>query len=187
MSGRLLPRLPAPPEPDEASDIPVAASAHPVALVPVLPAPPFTRPLALRANRAFAAGWTNIRRPGPGFSLGPPRPRLPVRELLFVRDDGYLLVDPPPPLLSAARPPSKLWDHPLASAPPFPAALLWSDAALQRYLAGQRPAPAQVFHSLVAVLQHFIDFTGSLAADPAHTAEFLATYILATWLSPAFA
>src|SRR5258707_9946670 len=146
MPSRAYARLAPPPDPAEPDGPPIAAL-HPVTLVPEPPAARFTRPLTLQSERAFAAAWTNVRRPGSGFSLGPPRPRRPARELLFVRDDGYLLDDPPLSPLTNTRPPSQLWDHPLASAAPFPSDRLWSDAALQRYLAGQRPDPARLFHS----------------------------------------
>jgi hypothetical protein len=62
---------------------------------------------------------------------------------------------------------------------------LWSAAGLQRYLDGHRPDPADVFRRLVAVLNHFVDFSDSPAA-PAPTAELLATYLLTTWFTPAF-
>jgi hypothetical protein len=152
----------------------VALDSTPSQTVELLPdplLPVLARPLSIVGDHTYAAIWPYVRRRGAPRPIG--------RELIFVRDDGHLVIGS----AEDSAPPELLL--PLPARPPLPEDRLWSGAGLQRYLDGSRPDPADVFRRLVAVLNQFVDFTGSLA-EPALMAEFFATYILTTWFSPAF-
>ena len=156
-------------------------------IIPNLALLALARPLTHAAGHTYAAIWPHVNRP---VAPSPPpgsAARL-SRELVLVRDDGQLLFDllpdPGPPRRSDAQAAAPL-DCYLPRHPPLPDDRLWSGAGVQRYLDGYRPDPAAVFASLVAVMEQFVDFTGSLG-PPDLMAEFFATYILTTWLSPAF-
>ena len=54
-------------------------------------------------------------------------------------------------------------------------------AGVKRFLAGERPEPAEVFGRIVSAVNHFLDFARSLA--PQETmCELVACYVLATYL-----
>ena len=152
--------------------------------------PPVTRALALLGGRAYTAVWPFIRREETTQN--------PARELVLVRDDGQLIFNPTRP--DPSGPPVPYADPALVAAHNYlPSHSLWSGAGIQRYIAGCRPDPADVYQRLVTVLTHFVDFTGSLAwpgwashayvpqPDPTvpAAAEVLAAYILSTWFRPA--
>src|SRR5262249_37386269 len=61
----------------------------------------------------------------------------------------------------------------------------WSGAGVKRYLAGERPDPAEVFGRLAEAVDRFIDFNRSLAPQPV-MCEMTACYILASYLLDAF-
>jgi hypothetical protein len=61
----------------------------------------------------------------------------------------------------------------------------WSGAGLNRYLAGERPNPAEVFFRLTSIVDNFIDFNRSLASQ-AVMCEMTACSILSTWTLDAF-
>ena len=134
--------------------------------------PPISRPLSMQGAHTYAALWPYVRHANT---------KRPVkRQLVFVRDDGVLHLPGDNQPIAPARLPSSL-PHNL----PVPEDRLWSAAGVQRYLAGQRPDPVDVFQRLTRVLAHFVDFAASLAARP-DVIEFFAAYILSTWFTPAF-
>jgi hypothetical protein len=165
------------------SSLSPAKTSQQVTLLPDPALPGLSRPLAVVGHHTYVAIWPYVNR---GQSANPV-----ARELILVRDDSQLLVTPPKPSSrsiirhSKATEPQPPTDWFLPIRPPLPADRLWSGTGVQRYLDGHRPDPAAVFSSLVAVLNQFVDFTGSLGA-PALMAEFFATYLLTTWFSPAF-
>ena len=61
----------------------------------------------------------------------------------------------------------------------------WSAEGLNRFLAKDYPDPKVVFLKLVEIIDHFIHFYKSLA-DQQIMCEFIACWILATWLLDAF-
>ena len=61
----------------------------------------------------------------------------------------------------------------------LPANCIWSGAGVERYLAGERSDPVDVFERTMAVVDRFIDFSRSLA-DQRTMCELTACYILAT-------
>ena len=56
---------------------------------------------------------------------------------------------------------------------------------VQEFEKGYRPDPATVFQKIVDVVNHYIDFTRSLA-DQSTMCELIACYILTTWFLEAF-
>jgi hypothetical protein len=61
----------------------------------------------------------------------------------------------------------------------------WSPKGVKRFISGKRPDPADVFFRIKSNISRFIDFDGSLS-DQNTMEEFVACYILATWLLEAF-
>ena len=171
-----------------------AATLQQVAILPDPILPALSRPLSVVGDRTYAAIWAYVNHPDKGAKgagrrhHGAPTASL-SRELLLVRDDGRLLFGRPDSPGAQSQPPAQpaayITDCFLPRRPPVPTDRLWSGTGVQRYLDGHRPDPADVFRRLVAVINQFVDFTGSLG-PPSLMAEFFATYVLTTWFSPAF-
>jgi hypothetical protein len=151
----------------------------------VLDSAPLTvrRPLCLLGEHAYAASWVPVerctRRTADGVEHDPPL--VTVEDVLVVvRDDGALFGDGAP----GARPLADL-GLPVRLPSPVPPGRGWSGAGLKRYLAGQRPDPAEVFGRLTGVVDHFLDFARSLAPQR-DMCELVACYVLATYFLDAF-
>jgi hypothetical protein len=147
------------------------------------------RPLGLVGGVAYAAAWVQVRvttarsvdAAGHAVEHNPPLVRVEDR-LVVVRGDGTAFADGGS--IPGARPLAELGLPVRLSAPP-PPGRGWSGAGLKRYLAGERPDPAEVFGRLVAVVDRFIDFGRSLAGQPT-MCELVACYVLVTYLLDAF-
>jgi hypothetical protein len=142
------------------------------------------RPLCLAAGHAYAATWLPVRRTvsrsvdreSGALTIHTP-PLVTVEDtLLVVRDDGQLYTDAPD--LGAAP----LAELGLLVRLPFvpPPDRCWSGAGVKRFLAGERPEPADVFWRVVSVVDAFIDFSRSLAPQTT-LCEMAACYALATY------
>lgn len=110
------------------------------------------------------------------------KPRADHREVgVVVRADGRLFADGAVP---GAKPLADLGlDVTIPNALPRPRR--WSGEGVKRYLAGDRPAPADVFRRITGVVDHFIDFDRSLAPQST-MCELVACYDLATYMLDAF-
>jgi hypothetical protein len=149
------------------------------------------RPLALVDGRAYAAAWLYAqvtvrqsvdRETGDATTYDPPLVRT-ESFLVVVRDDGQAFTEQPS-LLPDAKPLSELR---LAVSLPTqpPPDRTWSGAGVKRFLAGERPDPAELFGRVVGVVDRYIDFARSLA--PQQTlCEMVACYTLGTYLLDAF-
>jgi hypothetical protein len=167
-----------------------APEAAPVVRAEVLDQQPATiaRPLCLVRGRAYAGAWCRVRitteKPGPPEEgCQAPPPRVDYQDVaVIVRDDGQAFSKDE--AFPGALPLDQLWAQVRLPCAPAPGRG-WSGAGLKRYLAGERPDPAEVFRRLVGVVDHFLDFARSLA--PQETmCEMVACYALATWLLDAF-
>jgi hypothetical protein len=138
------------------------------------------RPLCLIGGRSYAGVWCQARRdvrnPADGTST-----TAIENHLLIVRDDGFAFSES---LLPNVQPLADL-GMPLCLPHPLPPGRGWSGARMKRYMAGDRPDPAEVFARLKAVVNNFIDFSRSLTAQDV-MCELVACYILATYLLDAF-
>jgi len=146
------------------------------------------RPLCLAGSRAFAAAWVWAKvtvkkaddpETGARVVYDPPQVKESL-ELALVRDDGELFSDG----LPNARPLSEL-GMAVSLPTPIPQGRTWSGAGLKRYLAGERPDPAEVFRRVVAVADRFMDFDRSLGPQET-VCELTACYVLASYLLDAF-
>jgi len=154
--------------------------------VKILDAAPasLSRPLCLVGGHAYAATWLHMEhlirtsedKAGNTVTHDPPRKET-RQNLVVVRDDGKLFTNerlPDSEPLAALKLTVHLEEIPQPSA-------LWSGKGVKRYMKGERPAPADVFKRVVAVVDRFMDFDRSLA--PQRTmAEMVACYILATYI-----
>jgi hypothetical protein len=146
-----------------------------------------SRPLCVVGKHAYAATWVHIRRTvyegkdkdNNTITHDPPL-REERQELVIVRDDGAVFG----PAGRGALPKSELGVTLHLQDPP-PDSRLWSGAGLKRYRDGERPAPADVFKRVVAVVDRFMDFDRSFA-NQRTMAEFVACYIMATYFLDAF-
>jgi hypothetical protein len=147
------------------------------------------RPLCLVDGRAYCAAWVPLERttsrsvdPASGAIQQHNPPLVTVDDvLLIVAGDGTLYADPEAP--NARRFADLGLVVRLPAAPPPERG--WSGAGVKRYLAGERPDPAEVFARLVSVVDRFIDFARSLA-DQRTMCELVAAYVLASYLLDAF-
>ena len=146
------------------------------------------RPLCLVKGQAYVATWLWVQTTdyqGKDENGRRARPDAPIirhdQVLAIIRSDGALFCDAPVP---SAQPLSEL---PVTVSLPEvpPASQLWSGAGVKRFLAGERPSPAEVFQQVMDVVDHFMDFSRSLTSQRA-MAELLACYVLATYALDAF-
>jgi hypothetical protein len=154
-------------------------------------APVVRRPLCLVGGRGHAAAWvevqttiTQTRDPESGQLVNlarPQRTRSPA--LVVVREDGQTYSD------AALKLPGVLPLADLDAAVRLPVrpepGRCWSGAGFKAYRAGHRPAPAEVFQRVVKVIDRFMDFDRSLAAQNI-MCELVGCYVLATYLLDAF-
>src|SRR5262245_33925433 len=147
------------------------------------------RPLCLVDGHAYAAAWLPVRRterhtidtePGEVAGLSPPRGST-AEVLVIVRDDGRLFADGVAP---GAAPLDQLGLSVNLPAPP-PPGRGWSGAGVKRYVAGERPDPADVLGRVKLVVDRFMDFSRSFSSQE-WLCEMTACYVLATYLLDAF-
>lgn len=147
------------------------------------------RPLTLIGGRGYAAAWCSLRvemrqtvdsKTGEVRKFDPPLVQYEPR-LLIVRDDGEAFADSGVP---NTRPIGELGLPVRLHATVAPRSA-WSGAGLKRFLAGERPVPADLFAQLFKAVNHFLDFSRSLTTQEI-MCELVAAYILATWLLEAF-
>jgi hypothetical protein len=168
--------------------VPREATKAPQPTVELLDAMPgsLAQPLALIDERAYAATWLPVQErtdvyldPKSGELVRYAEPRIVLdRRLFVVRDDGRLFGDGGDESLAALGLEVRLSDPPRQER-------LWRTPAVKAYRAGVRPDPAGVFRRVAGVYDRFIDFSRSVAEQPA-MCELSACFSLATWLRPAF-
>lgn len=162
--------------------------------------PRIRRPLGLIGDAAYAIAWipasATVRevelRNGTRRSLEVPR-KVSAEIPAVLRSDGAVFADPAELTvedgiarlqLRGARPPQEVGlDVSWPDKPPPEG--LWSGAGVRRFVAGQRPDPADVFGRVVDVVDHFVSFERSLAPQRV-MCELMACYILGTYLLDAF-
>jgi hypothetical protein len=139
-----------------------------------------SRPLCLVNGRAYAAAWCQVKvtKEESDGSCG-----VSYRDcLVIVRDDGRAFSEGK--VLPDALPLADLRLQVCLNGTP-PPGRGWSGAGLKRYLAGERPNPADVFEMLVEAVDRFIDFDRSLASQR-EMCELVALYVVATYLLDGF-
>jgi hypothetical protein len=163
--------------------------AAPTGTLQLLDAEPLAirRPLCLVGGHAYAAAWVPVQRTdtqsivaGEVVEHDPPLVTV-VDVLLIVTSDGTLYADGNAP---GARPLRELGLQVRLPAPP-PPGRGWSGAGVKRYLAGERPDPAEVFGRVVSAVNCFLDFARSLAPQTT-MCELVACYIIGTYFLDAF-
>lgn len=139
-------------------------------------------------GRSYLATWLTVRvtlretvnDAGEVVPLPTPRVEHRIELTLITRElDGSIKVWG---ALGEAFPPE--WDLQLSYQPPGESLL--SAAGYKRLCAGEQTDGTTLFRRVVDVFDHFLDFSMSLA-DQVAMCELLATYVVATWLSDAFA
>jgi hypothetical protein len=146
------------------------------------------RPLSLIKGQAYASTWLNVQattrqvvnpQTGEVKVYDPPLVQS-VSRLAVIRSDGQMFAANVP----QARPLTELGvDVSLPS--PVPAERAWSGAGVKRFLAGERPKPAEVLHRACTVIDRFMDFSRSLTSQGC-MCEMVACYTLSTYLLDAF-
>jgi hypothetical protein len=143
------------------------------------------RPLGLVGGVAYAAAWCQAKvtttqgLDAAGHVVKHDPPLVQVQDcLVIVRDDGVAFADGAP--FPGARPLAGLGLDVRLPHRPAPGRD-WSGAGVKRYLAGERPDPAEVFRLLTDVVNTFIDFARSLAGQET-MCELVAAYVLATYV-----
>jgi hypothetical protein len=153
-------------------------------------APAIRRPLCRVQDHAYAAAPLHVQITetqgkddrGQLVTYAPPKHRTET-VLAVVRDDGRVHGDCSV-LLPGVLPRSML-AVPVELSAPLPPGCGWSGAGVKRFVAGERPQPADVLARVAAVYDAFIDFTRSLAPQRV-MCELSACYVLATYFLDAF-
>jgi hypothetical protein len=138
------------------------------------------RPLCLLNGTAFAAAWCQVKvtkEESDGSATFAYK-----NCLVVVRGDGRAFAESGS--LPNARPLDELRMPVCLNATP-PPGRGWGGAGVKRYLAGERPEPAEVLCRLVKLVDRFIDFDRSLTTQ-GEMCELVALYIMATYLLDAF-
>jgi hypothetical protein len=160
-----------------------------VAIMDIAPAV-VNRPLCLRGGSAYLATWLHLQitrhttTDDEGREVVLAKPEVQnSRTLAILRDDGELFIGDGYPQLDA----KPLTDLGLDVSLPYelPGDRVLSGAGLKRYRAGYRPDPANVFECVVDVVDRFLDFDHSLAAQ-ATMCEMVACFVLASYCLDAF-
>jgi hypothetical protein len=147
------------------------------------------RPLSLIGGRAYAAHWGKVRtttsrsvdgKSGQVTEHNPPLVKIEDK-LLIVTQDGKRFAEKGTP---DARPFEDL-GLPVALPSSVPPGRGWSGAGVNRYAAGDRPDPTEVFLRVQSCVDHFLDFERSLASQDT-MCELLACAIIATYFLEAF-
>jgi hypothetical protein len=150
------------------------------------------RPLCLIDGKAYAAAWLHVqitvtqevnRETGQIAYFDPPEVRCqPV--LAILRSDGQVYCDGPG--FDAALPLAQLGLTVTLPSAPTPERC-WSGAGVKRFVARERPSPADVFRRVVRVADRFVDFAQSLSDAPQDIMpQMVACYVLGTYLLDAF-
>jgi hypothetical protein len=147
------------------------------------------RPLCLVREHAYAAVPLCIQvttqqtvdpQTGAVTRFDPPRVEH-LTTMAIVRSDGVVFLDAGIP---EAKPMSEVGVT-VSLPTELPPDRAWSGAGLKRFLAGERPGPAEVFDRMKQVVNRFMDFRRSLASQEV-LCELTACYILGTYLLDAF-
>jgi hypothetical protein len=152
--------------------------------------PAIRRPLCLVGGRAYAAAQLHVQvtetqgtdEKGQVVTYAPPRQRTET-VLAIVRDDGRLYAD-----CSVLLPnmlPRSMLQVPVELSAPLPPDSGWSGAGVKRFLAGERPNPADVLERVASVYDVFMDFSRSLASQQV-MCELSACCVLATYFLDTF-
>jgi hypothetical protein len=139
-----------------------------------------SRPLCLINGQSYAAAWCHLKvtREQSDNSVS-----FAYEDCLaVVRRDGQVFAAAGG--LPFARPLEELRLQVYLNATP-PPERCWSGAGVKRYLAGDRPVPAEVFARVKAAVDRFIDFSRSLGPQEL-MCELVAAYVMATYLLDAF-
>jgi len=147
--------------------------------------PTLRRPLGLVNGRGYAATWLHcevthtetVNRQGELVALNPPQVTHEHR-LFVVRDDGKVFGEGGDMRMADLDVSVHLAEVP-------PESRLWSARGVKRYRAGQRPDPLVVFAHVADVLDHFLDFSRSIA-DQWTMVEMVACHVLGTYFLDAF-
>lgn len=148
------------------------------------PPPQLTRPLGLVRGKAYAATWPHSEviinqqedERGKVVKLIPPKVIIGPC-LHIIGEDGS--VHPQPAQAEVAMLPFHVT---VGDSPP--ADRTWSYNGVKAYAAGSHPSPLAAFVRVQRVLNHFVDFDGSLANQKLMT-EMLSCYVLSTYFSDA--
>jgi hypothetical protein len=103
------------------------------------------------------------------------------QRLLVIRGDGHPFGE----IAAQNLPAFREMGVDVALAEPPPQNRLWSAVGMKRYIGGYRPDPLSVFERVRDTVDAFLDFNRSLTTQRT-MAELVASYILATWMLPAF-
>ena len=122
------------------------------------------RPLCLVHEHAYATTWLWLEEyettdeVGKRIMHNPPlRCKEPVS--IIIRDDGQIFSDA---AIKGSKPKSELGIEVHLRAAPHDHKI-WNGAGINRFRAGERPDPADVFMRMSEVINHFMDFNHSLA------------------------
>jgi hypothetical protein len=149
--------------------------------------PTIRRPLCLVDGHAYAAAWLQVQHSvsqsvEAGVVVKHDPPLVTVEDaLLIVTGDGQVYADRSAPGARSLAELGLLVRLPTVPPP----GRGWSGAGVKRYLAGERPDPAEVFGRVKSVIDRFLDFARSMA--PQETmCELVACYVLSTYFLDAF-
>ena len=159
-------------------------------LITILPEAPqrLTRPMMLVDGQAYAATWLwtrtttteTVGKDGEVTKLAEPRV-VESRQVFIVRDDGVLFGEVCDPHVQPMRDLGLL-----VHLPEVPRdTRLWSASGVNAYRCGYRASAPEVFGRVGDVVDRFIDFNRSLAAQRT-MAEFVSCSILSTYFLDAF-
>jgi hypothetical protein len=162
----------------------------PTAAIADSAAPAIRRPLCRVGERTYAAAQVHVQVTetqgkddhGQLVTYAPPRQRTET-VLAVVRDDGRLYADCSV-LLPGVLPRSML-EVPVELSAALPPGCGWSGAGVKRFVAGERPQPADVLARVASVYDAFIDFSRSLAPQRV-MCELSACFVLATYFLDVF-
>ena len=156
-------------------------------IVELLDEAPLTmqRPLSLLDGHGYAATWLHckvirtetVNKQGEVVILNPPRVTH-ERRLFVVRDDGDVFGEAGDAPMADLGVCVHLAEVPLENR-------LWSARGVKQYRAGRRPDPLDVFAQVADVVDHFLDFSRSIA-DQRTMVEMVACHVLGTYLLDAF-
>ena len=145
------------------------------------------RPLTLLNGHAYAAVWVHIEL-GEHEQIPEPEdeenqePKITYRlERFILRDDGAIFGDLDAEGITPIKFLGARVELPYMPNPEK----IWSTSGVERYLAGYRPKPKDVFERIVDTINSFIDLNKSLGSQN-DTAEMIACYVLGTWFLDAF-
>jgi hypothetical protein len=125
-----------------------------------------SRPLCIVNGHALAASWVHLDQGDDD-----------EQHLVVVRDDGVLFCDVPLQVGSKSLAELGASVH---LPQPVHDRYRWSGAGVNRYAAGERPHPVDVYRRVVRVIDHHVRFEKSLGGQP-EMCELVAAYVLHTY------